>query len=283
VVAILSLIVVIIVSLVIVRVATIALTLTGVSSEMARFQARSAFTGAGFTTAESERMVTHPVRRRIIMLLMLLGNAGIVTAASTLILSFTGSGDTGGWFDSLWARLGLLIVALAVLVAISHSRWVDRTMSRTIKWALARWTRLEVRDYSSLLHLTDDYVVTEMQVDEGDWLAGRSLAQLSLSHEGVLVLGIERAGGGFLGAPRGGVRVRSGDTLLLYGRTRSFEDLDERPSGPEGNRRHVQAVGRHRDLERARNVDADDDPDLVEPARTEPDSATMTDAETVAR
>jgi hypothetical protein len=32
-------------------------------------------------------LVNHPVRRRILLLLMLMGNAGIVTAVSSLILA----------------------------------------------------------------------------------------------------------------------------------------------------------------------------------------------------
>lgn len=47
-------------SLVITRIATVALTMTGLSSEAAEFQARSAFTGTGFTTAEAEKIVNHP-------------------------------------------------------------------------------------------------------------------------------------------------------------------------------------------------------------------------------
>ncbi len=86
--AIVSLLVVILLSLLVTRVATIALTLTGLSEEVARFQARSAFTGCGFSTRESEQVVNHPVRRRIMLMLMLLGNAGIVTAVSSLVLAF---------------------------------------------------------------------------------------------------------------------------------------------------------------------------------------------------
>ncbi|HUW03445.1 MAG TPA: hypothetical protein VMW08_13900, partial [Acidimicrobiales bacterium] len=66
-------------SLLVTRVATVMLTLTGMSRESARFQARSAFSGTGFTTTESESVVNHPVRRRIILSLILLGNAGIVS------------------------------------------------------------------------------------------------------------------------------------------------------------------------------------------------------------
>jgi len=50
-------------SLVLTRVATVALAMTGLSHEVAKFQARSAFTGTGFTTREAENVVDHPVRR----------------------------------------------------------------------------------------------------------------------------------------------------------------------------------------------------------------------------
>ena len=109
--AILTLIVVLLTSLIIVRVATVALTLTGLSRDLARFQARSAFSGAGFTTGESEQVVSHPVRRRIIMLLMLLGNAGIVTVISTLVISLSRpADDTGSLTSNLWYRILLLLL-----------------------------------------------------------------------------------------------------------------------------------------------------------------------------
>jgi hypothetical protein len=73
---------------------TIALTHTGLTKASAKFQARSAFSGAGFTTSESEMVVNHPVRRKIVMLLILLGNAGLVTAVSSLILTFVRQGDS---------------------------------------------------------------------------------------------------------------------------------------------------------------------------------------------
>jgi hypothetical protein len=60
-----SLLLVVTFSLLITRVATVILTATGMSRQAARFQARSAFTGAGFTTSESEQVVDHPVRREL--------------------------------------------------------------------------------------------------------------------------------------------------------------------------------------------------------------------------
>jgi Trk-type K+ transport system membrane component len=68
--AIATLLAVLFLSLIVVRVAAEALVLTGISRESASFQARSAWTGTGFTTSESEQIVNHPVRRRIVSALM---------------------------------------------------------------------------------------------------------------------------------------------------------------------------------------------------------------------
>src|SRR5680860_205662 len=70
-------------SALITKIAAIALIHTGLSTDIARFQARSAYTGAGFTSNESEKIMNHPVRRKIIFTLMLVGNAGIVTVMSS--------------------------------------------------------------------------------------------------------------------------------------------------------------------------------------------------------
>ena len=85
------------ISLVVIRVATVGLTMTGVSKDLAQFQALSAFTGAGFTTKESEDIVNHPLRRRITMHLMLLGHVGVVVAIPSVVLSFLNTGGSADW------------------------------------------------------------------------------------------------------------------------------------------------------------------------------------------
>ena len=76
--------IIIIISLIIVRVAAAMLQLTDVSSDTARFQTRFAFTGVGYTTREAEIIANHPVRRKIIASLMIIGNIGFVTFVSSL-------------------------------------------------------------------------------------------------------------------------------------------------------------------------------------------------------
>jgi hypothetical protein len=239
-----SLLLVIVVSLLVVRVATVALVFTGLSQQLARFQARSAFTGAGFTTTESEKVTQHPLRRRIIMLLMLLGNAGLVTAISSLMLSFLNSANREE--GVVWYRLLALALGLVVLWGIAYSNWVDERMTRLIEWGLKRWTDLDVRDYSGLLHLARGYSVIELEVQRGDWLTEKNLANLKLNEEGVLVLGIEQGDGEYVGAPRGETKFVAGDTVILYGPSHALDNLDQRRTGSAGNWDHHRAVDKQR-------------------------------------
>jgi hypothetical protein len=217
-------------SLLVTRVATVMLTLTGMSRESARFQARSAFSGTGFTTTESETVVNHPVRRRVIMSLILLGNAGIVSGLAALLLSFnavTGSSDAA-------LRLTILTLGLVLLWRFAASQIVDRAMSRVIERALRRFTDLDVRDYAGLLRLADQWLVGEIEVEEGDWLCDVPLSDLGLSAEGVLVLGIERADGRWVGAPNRDSRLHDGDIAVIYGKRDTLERIDARERTAEG-------------------------------------------------
>lgn len=240
-------------SVLITRIATVALTHTGMSRESARFQARSSFTGVGFTTREAEQVVDHPVRRRIAMLLMLLGNAGIVSVMASLVLTLVQDPEVGLPTE---IRFALLVLGIGALWLLARSRWVDRWLSGLIDWALDRWTDLEVSDYVALLRLSGAYQVRELQVGADDWIADRTLAQLELRREGVQVLGIVRDDGSYVGVPRGDTAVESGDTLILYGRAESLNELDRRVRGGAGDREHEEAVARQERVdseERARD------------------------------
>lgn len=229
-VAALSVLVVVTLSILVTRVATVALVLTGLSREAARFQARSAFTGVGYTTQESEQVMRHPVRRRIVLVLMLLGNAGIITTITSVVLGFVGDIPAG---DAA-LRWSLLAIGLALLWVAARSRWLDRRMAPLIRKLLQRYTNLDTRDYARLLHLSDDFGVSELHIDPEDWVAGKSLASAELRREGIEVLGIERREGGYVGMPDGSTEIHSGDTLIVYGRNDTLAALDQRTSRAAG-------------------------------------------------
>ncbi len=238
------------ISVLTVRVFARALMRTGISQEMAEFQALSAFTTVGFTTAEAESVVAHPVRRRIVMLLMLMGNVGLVTVLGSGIVSFMSVAERGS-VSSLLMQIGLLLGGLAGIWLLFSSRLVDNLINRTVDWSVGHWSELEVRDYVDLLHLTEGYSVTELAIDPEDWLVGHTLEMLRLADVGVNVLAIVREDGEFIGSPVGETPLEGGDQLIIYGSAEAVQQLDENRQNHAAHADHMDRVTRTRNRKRA--------------------------------
>lgn len=239
-VSVLVLIVALIVGLLITRIATAMLMATGMSFQYARFQARSAFTGVGFTTSEAEDVVNHPVRRRVVMALMLMGNLGIATLVVTLLSAFQVDRGT-----EAMRNVALIVVGVVVVWRLAASRKVEAFIQRAMRRFIEHGGTVPLRDFAGLLQLSADYDIGELKVHDGDWLAERSLAKLRLNEEGVIVLGVERAGG-YEGTPRGDYVIKPNDILVLYGRSEVLRELDNRRAGMSGELRHVDRVAEQR-------------------------------------
>ncbi|WP_297490162.1 potassium channel family protein [Thermococcus sp.] len=239
--ALISLILVITLSMAIVRVGAIALEMTGLSKDIASFQAQSAFSGAGFTTSESEYVVSHPVRRKIIRVLIFLGSAGITSAVATLVLTFAGRSR-----NEAITSISILTLSLLLLYLIFTSKRAERWMRRWIKRFLAKaFPQLRVYDYSQLLGITKGYSISQIKVRRRSWLANKSLKELKLDKEGILVLGIYRKtekGEVYVGAPTGETVVLPGDLLICYGPEEALVRLSKRLKGSKGDMEHEKAV-----------------------------------------
>ncbi|AZQ44439.1 TrkA C-terminal domain-containing protein [Nonlabens ponticola] len=225
-------------SALITKIAAIALTHTGLSTEVAKFQARSAYTGAGYSTAESENIMNHPVRRKIIYNLMLIGNAGIVTAMSSLILTFVLP-------DTLASRLyGLLIVVtgMAFLFWAIRSKWVDRGLSRIIDRLLKKYTDIEIHDFAAVLHLKDDYKISKATVDTDGWMCHRTLMELNLREEGITILGVDRGDNQYFGSPSGEFKILPHDIVTIYGKADGIKSLYNRKKDHYARLEHDKAV-----------------------------------------
>lgn len=234
--AILTLIFVVGISMLVTKIAAIALEHTGMERERARFQARSAFTGAGFTTSESEQVVKHPVRRKIIMNLLLLGNAGVVTAISTLIIGFTSQND-GGHRDEII----ILIVGILMLYLTTRSRKLERFLDKILTELITKYSGLRPRSFARLMTIMDDYEVMEVSAEENIWLKESTLAELKLTDEGVLILGVVQENGAYNGVPRGNYRIKPKDRLIMYGQAEQIEKISKRRDKLQGRMEHQQS------------------------------------------
>lgn len=236
-----ALLLIVLLSIFVVRAGAVALTMTGLSSDVAHFQALSAFTGTGYTTKEAESVVGHPARRSIISLVMLLGNAGLFSALAAVILSFSDAQD-----DELLATIAAIIAGIFVLLLLSRVRVLNQLLNAVLQRLFSRFRVLRIRDYEELLRVDKGYAISHVTVEPGTWLEDKSLRELDMVAEGILVLAVERASGVTLGTPGPTTRMHAHDVLLVYGRELDLEGLPFRPAGPEGDDIHRMATEKQR-------------------------------------
>ncbi len=84
--------------------------------------------------------------------------------------------------------------------------------------------------------------VSEQQVREGDWVESKKLRDCSLPSEGIVVLGIIRNDGVYVGSPTGDTGIFAGDTLILRGRSEKLNELDRRRADLAGDKAHEDTV-----------------------------------------
>lgn len=173
-----------------------------------------------------------------------MGNVGFVGLIATVLATFIAEGSG----LSIWARVSILLAVVTLLWLIGISKWLDRQLSRAITWALRRWTKLDARDFVNLLHTGEGYWVTELMIRVDGWLKEKRLEELYLTDIGVLVLGIERKNGTFIGSPTGRCRIQGGDKLLVYGSQQDLSSFEKVRSDPDGEAKHHKyAHARRRD------------------------------------
>jgi hypothetical protein len=209
----------ILVSFIIVRIGGFALQLTGIEPDVARFQALSAFSGTGFTTREAERVVGHRTRRRIVTILIVLGNAGLVTIIATLVASFTQvTGYT--WF---FIRLAIIIGGIFGLYQLIIRSNVGQQILDRLQRPLMNRILSEAPVVEEIFRMEKNWGISLITVKRGSKRAGQSVANITA--EGDLeILGIDRVDT-YLARPDREEEIMEGDRLLVYANRKSVKQI----------------------------------------------------------
>jgi hypothetical protein len=198
-------------SFLVVRAGAVALMMTGVEGDKARFQALSAYSGTGFTTREAESVINHPTRRRIITWLIVIGNVGIIAVIVTATSSMVSSHGR-----EIPLNIIILVAGVAVVYWFATRKGVIRRWDAFIEERLAKSHTLEETTAEDLLHFLEGYGLLRGIVRKDSPLVGSTLQGLRLAEKGILVLGIER-GAQWIPIPRAAEAIEVGDRVIVYG------------------------------------------------------------------
>jgi len=196
---------------------TILFRFTGIPDEKARFQVISLLTGAGFTTRESELLLTNRVRRRLARATMLFGYAFNITIVSAFINVFLTLklSQVKHYYLGILVPLSLGIVIFSFMRIPRIRAWWDELLQKAADRLVGR-----TDSFNAVLLL--DYIsgdsialVTLKRIPEA--LQGIPLSETGLkSKTGILILLVEHSGQKAVPA-RANTVFAVGDKLTVFG------------------------------------------------------------------
>jgi hypothetical protein len=213
---------VIAISVLVVKIATIALKMTGMDEKKAHFQALSAFTGTGFTTRDSELILDNSTRKKIIMILMILGNAGLITVITTIVISFGRSNIL-----PLLVNVGIVLLLIFILYKVSTNRRITKFLNDKIESRLEKSPPFRKRPVEEIVRVAKNYGIAEVSINRHCQDLGKTLSESSFRENDILVLAIERENS-VIPAPKATDRINNGDTLICYGKLSNIELIIKR-------------------------------------------------------
>jgi amino acid transporter len=191
---------------------SIALEATGMERPKARFQALSALSGTGFTTRDSESIVSHPKRRRIVSWLIFLGSVGI-TAFIFLMILYVRAGIAAPTL----IHIGIILFSIFIFVLLIWTGIINKLTSIFVRWL----HKAPVYIPEEILHQMGDYGIARFRMSEIDGAAGLTIGTTKFKERNITILAIER-GDKVLSLPKDEEPVMAGDYLLCYGKVSEF-------------------------------------------------------------
>ncbi|MBL7158800.1 MAG: potassium transporter TrkA [Candidatus Omnitrophica bacterium] len=207
------------ISAIVVRIASIALKMTGLDEKKAYFQAMSAFTGTGFTTKDSELMLQNPTRRKIIIFLMILGNAGIITVITALVISFARSDIV-----PVITNVAIILALTFFLFMILSHKGVTKFLNSKIESSLEKNPPFAKRPVEEILRVAQNYGIAEVNIKNDCQDMGKTLNESSFRERDILILAINRKNA-VIPTPKASDRILPDDTLICYGKLSNIERI----------------------------------------------------------
>ena len=199
---------------------------TGLPDEKARFQVISLLTGCGFTTRESELIISTRSRRRLARITMLFGyvfNITIVSAFVNVFLSLKISEITDGMLSFLIPVLVLLAIFIFMRVPAVHARldaFIEKLAGRIVHQDSANSIML-------LDHIGADAIAQVTMNEVPESLKGKTLSQSGLRTEHkILVMFVEGTGGKAIPVT-GDMEFWAGDKLTVFGDYKTISKVFE--------------------------------------------------------
>lgn len=190
-------------SMIVVRIGAIALEITGLPEQQASFEALSSYSGTGFTTSQSEYAINSPQRKKIIVTLIRLGNAGVITTIATLggtviatpklVSSFIGHTEAQGW--EMWLPAVAILLMTWGLITIYRELKkpaLNRVAKEAISMILLKGHFVRPVNYEEIWMSPLGNGFVQVTIAVGNPMVGKPLSSIDLVSHHIKLLSVER-------------------------------------------------------------------------------------------
>ncbi len=203
----------IVVLILIVRIGAVTLMLTGMGNEQAHFQALSAFTGTGFTTYESERVVKNKTRRRIIATLIIFGNGGLVTLFITATTTFTISN-----LNTILPQVLYLFISITLLYILLKYSPFKKYLDKIIAKIITTFDMSEDDEtVDEMLHIDRGYVIKKINISDKPKYLNKKVCHINQDLDNKTIIAIKK-GKELLYKNLDNITLNNNHTIILYGK-----------------------------------------------------------------
>lgn len=126
---------------------------TGLSKSKSRYQAVSLFTNCGFTTSESELITSNKLRRRLALILMVIGHVFSVIIVSLVVALFSSLKFSDVKNNII--IIGILIAVFFGIVVIFNLPFISRPIQKSFENLATK--RVLKKDKNNILTVLDNY------------------------------------------------------------------------------------------------------------------------------
>ena len=196
----------------------------GLPDDKARFQVLSLLTGAGFTTRESEMLLSSKGRRKLAQITMLFGyvfNVTIVSAFVNVFLSLKLS-----QFDNFFMGVLIPLGVAALIIVLMRVRFIRKRIDRAFEKLAGRIMHQEGVNTILLMDYIGKDSIAQVSLKEVPReLEGKTLAESGLkTKHNILVMLVER-GGLKVEAANAGTIFAPGDKLTVFGQYKTISNV----------------------------------------------------------
>ena len=196
---------------------TVMFRITGLPDDKARFQVLSLLTGAGFTTRESESILSSKMRRKLAQVTMLFGyvfNISIVSAFVNIFFSLKSA-----QVDNFFLGIVVPLAITALVIMLIRTRFIRKRIDMLLSQIAGKIMKQDKVNTVLLMdYIGHDSIANVILKKIPEHLQHKTLAESRLKQEhSILVLLVERDGFKPEAAVAGTV-FRPGDRLTVFGR-----------------------------------------------------------------